>query len=130
MKKDGIIGTLFSAILHIGVIVAAVYFIYKGAGMCYDYGYRIFQEPPMAISGAGRTVSVTIPGDVTVRKLATMLESKGLVRDSKLTMLQFFCSEYRKDIKAGTYDLNTAMTAEEMFAVMAGGTWEEKEDDN
>lgn len=128
MKNDGIIGTIFSTLLHFGVIAAAVILIYRGAGMCYDYGYRIFKEPPVS-KGAGRVISVTIPEDISVRKLGEMLESKGLVRDSKLTMLQFFCSEYRKDIKAGTYDLSTAMTAEEMFYVMSGGEWEAEEDD-
>lgn len=129
MKNDGVLGAFVSTFLHIAVLVAAVVLIYRGAVICYDYGYRIFNEPPVAI-GEGRTVSVTVPSDFTVKNLAALLESKGLVRDSKLLILQYYCSEYRKDIKAGTYELSTAMTAEEMFGVMAGEEWEAETDDN
>lgn len=129
MKNDGVIGAFVSAFLHIAVLVAAAVLIFRGAVACYEYGYRIFNEPPVAI-GEGRTVSVTVPADFTVKNLAALLESKGLVRDSNLTILQFYCSEYRKDIKAGTYNLSTAMTAEEMFAVMAGEKWEAQTNDN
>lgn len=129
MKNDGVLGTLVSTVLHAAVLIAAVVLIYCGAIICYEYGYRIFQEPPVS-KGEGRVVSVTIPADYTVKSMASLLESKGLIRDSKLLILQYFCSEYREDIKAGTYELNTAMTAEEMFAVMAGEEWEAKTDDN
>lgn len=129
MKNDGVLGTLVSTILHAAILIVAVVLIYRGAVMCYEYGYRIFQEPPIS-KGEGRVVSVTIPADYTVTSMASLLESKGLIRDSKLLILQYFCSEYREDIKAGTYELNTAMTAEEMFSVMAGEVWEADTDDN
>lgn len=129
MKNDGVLGTLVSTVLHAAILIVAVVLIYRGAVMCYEYGYRIFQEPPIS-KGEGRVVSVTIPADYTVKSMASLLESKGLIRDSKLLILQYFCSEYREDIKAGTYELNTAMTAEEMFSVMAGEVWEADTDDN
>ena len=35
---------------------------------------------------------------------------------------EYLLSEYKKDWKPGTYELSTAMTAEEMMEVMAGQT--------
>jgi len=40
--------------------------------------------------------------------------------------LQYLLSEYKQDFKPGTYDLSTAMTAEEMMKVMATDTEEEE----
>ena len=62
-----------------------------------------------------------------MKALGELLEAKGLIRDKTLFVLQYFCSEYRKELKAGTYELKSSMTAEEMFAVMAGHGEEEEE---
>ncbi|MBO4291665.1 MAG: aminodeoxychorismate lyase [Lachnospiraceae bacterium] len=126
MKKDSLLGTAFSTIIHVLLIVAALYLIYHYAQICYEYGYRAFKEPPMS-SGEGKIVSVTIPSDISAKSMAKLLEAKGLSRDWKVAFLQYYCSEYRKEIKAGTYKLSTAMTVEEMFAVMAGVTDEAEE---
>lgn len=126
MKNDSVIGSVVSAIFQVALVVVAIYYIYHGALAAYDYGYRIFKEPPMS-AGEGRTVSVTIAEDTTPKSLGEMLENKGLVRDAKLLVLQYYCSEYRKDIKTGTFELSTAMTAEEMFAVMAAEQEEEED---
>jgi UPF0755 protein len=46
------------------------------------------------------------------------MESKGLSRDGKLFTLQYLFSEYKNDVKPGTYEVSTAMTAEEIMAAM------------
>ena len=51
--------------------------------------------------------------------IGNLFESKGLIRDARLFTLQYYLSEYRKDVKPGIFDLSTAMTAEEMMAAMA-----------
>lgn len=125
MKKDSPLSSLCTTLIHLLVVLVAIIYIYKGAVLCYSYGYRIFKEPPMTTS-PGRTVTVTIPEDITAVSMGKLLESKGLSRDSKLVVLQYYCSEYRKDLKAGTYELNTSMTVEEMFERMSlGEDWEE-----
>jgi len=47
-----------------------------------------------------------------------MIEEKGLTRDATLFALQYLLSEYKEDIKPGTYEVSTAMTAEEIMAAM------------
>jgi len=46
------------------------------------------------------------------------MEEKGLTRDATLFALQYLLSEYKEDIKPGTYEVSTAMTAEEIMAAM------------
>ena len=114
----GIVGNILDTCLQILLIIGIVYVIYKGAGIAYDYGYRVFTEKPMAAS-VGRDVEVTIPVDFNALELGELFEGKGLTRDAKLLALQYFCSEYREDVKGGTYTLSTTMTAEEMFESIA-----------
>ena len=118
MKTSSIIGAILGTLFRIVCTVLIVVVIYKGAVFCYDYGYRIFTEPAIS-SGTGRTVTVTIPQGMSAKAMGELFENQGLVEDSTLFMLQYYASEYRKDIKAGTFELSTAMTAEEMMKVMA-----------
>lgn len=123
MKPDSIVGAVCGMIFRAIFVIAAVYLIYRGTGICYDYGYRIFAEPAVS-SGEGRIISVTTTEEMDPFEMGELMEKKGLVRDGRLFGLQYYCSEYRKDVKPGTYELSTAMTAEEMFGVMAADTKE------
>ena len=69
-------------------------------------------------SGEGRTVTVTITESMTPMEIGELFESRGLVRDAKLFIMQYYLSEYTKDVGPGTFELSTAMTAEEMMAAM------------
>lgn len=127
MKAANLADAVLGAILKVAFAVAVVYLIYTGASTCYDYGYRIFTEPAIS-SGEGRKITVTLTSDMSATEIGTTLQEKGLVRDGKLFALQYLLSEYKKDWKPGTYELSTAMTAEEMMAVMAGQTESETEE--
>lgn len=117
MKPGNVIISVVGAIFRMAVIVFAVYAIYRGALLCYDYGYRIFTEPAVS-SGEGRTVTVAITEDMSASEIGQLLENKGLIRDAKLFVLQYYLSEYRKDVKPGIFELSTSMTVEEMMAAM------------
>lgn len=125
MKNDSVVGLVSGTIFRVVVVIFAVFYIYRGANVCYDYGYRIFMEPAMT-TGEGRSIMVTVTPNMSPRDIGKLFEQKGLVRDGHLFMLQYYCSEYKKDVKAGAFELSTSMTAEEMMAVMAGNVEEEK----
>ena len=74
----------------------------------------------MTITGEGKTITVNVTEGITVKALGGLLEAKGLIRDKMLFIAQYYCSEYKDAFKPGTYELSSTMTAEEMFAVMAG----------
>ncbi len=117
MKVLNIIGAVAGAIFRLVAAIAVVYLIYQGAGICYDYGYRIFTESAVS-TGEGRTVTVTVTENMSPMEIGELFEKRGLVRDAKLFTLQYYLSEYFKDVGPGTFELNTAMTAEEMMAAM------------
>jgi UPF0755 protein len=126
-KLLDLVGNVFDIIFRLALIIAVIYIIYTGAAKCYDYGYRVFTEEPVATAGAGKDVTITVPLDFSAKELGELFEEKGLTRDWILLVLQYYGSEYREDMKGGTFTLNTGMTAEEMFAVMAGADEEEEE---
>ena len=117
MKPANVIIAVFGAIFRVVITILAVYVIYRGALICYDYGYRIFTEPAIS-AGEGRTVTVAVTEDMSPSDIGRLFESKGLVRDARLFTLQYYLSEYRKDVGPGVFDLSTSMTAEEMMAAM------------
>ena len=121
-----IIKTIFA------VVIAAVIMmlIYRFALEAYDFGYRIFAEEPVSPE-PGLTMSVAIVEGKSTMEIGKILEEKGLIRDAYLFYLQEFFSSYHKELKPGIYELNTAMTPEQMMAVMANssGTSEEEEEE-
>ena len=124
MKSGSLMSAVLGAILKVIATIVVVFLVYKGAVTCYDYGYRIFTEPAVS-AGEGRTVTVTVPKGDSAVAIGELFAQKGLTRDAKLFALQYLCSEYREDVKPGTYELSTAMTAEEMMEVMATPAKEE-----
>ena len=106
MKAANLAGVVLGAILKVVFAVAVVYLVYTGASTCYDYGYRIFTEPAVS-SGEGRKITVTLTSDMSATQIGETMQDKGLVRDGKLFALQYLFSEYKKDWKPGTYELET-----------------------
>ncbi|MCQ2493053.1 MAG: hypothetical protein MJ104_00505 [Lachnospiraceae bacterium] len=117
-KILSVVGNIFDAVINILLVVGIIYVIYKSAFTCYDYGYRIYTEAPVS-TGEGREVTLVIPVDFTAKELGELFANNGLSNDHILCMLQYYASEYREDIKGGTYTLNTNMTVEEMFEKIA-----------
>ena len=113
-----VVASMLGALWRVAVVILAVYVIYQGAELCYDYGYRIFTEPAVE-TGEGKTVTVTITSNMTPKDIGALFEKKGLVKDGTLFMFQYYLSEFMKDVNPGTFELSTAMTAEEMMKVMA-----------
>ena len=125
MKAWNIVSAVVGAIIRAAVAIAVVYLIYRGAVICYDYGYGIFTEPAIS-SGEGRTVTVAVTEEMSASDIGTLLENKGLIRDKYLFVLQYYLSEYRKDVKPGVFELSTSMTAEDMMKVMASAAEEDE----
>lgn len=127
MKYGNVVSAVFGTILKVIAAIVVVFLIYKGAMLCYDYGYRVFMEPAVS-AGEGRTITVTVEKDMDALQIGELFAAKGLVRDAKLFALQYTLSEFKKDVKPGVFELSTAMTAEEMMEAMANAGAEEVEE--
>lgn len=121
------VGGTLQLIIKAVALVFIITYILRISTAAYDYGYRVFAEPPISV-GEGRTISVFIDDKESAKEVGEMLQDKGLIRDANLFMIQELLSEHRGKIKPGIYDLNTSMTAQEMLAVIAPDEEEESED--
>ena len=117
MGGKQIVGAVFGTVMKVVVAAVVLMFIYRYSIMAYDYGYRIFGEEPVDAE-PGRDVSLQVAESDDAEDIGLMLEQKGLIRDAKLFMIQEMLSGSESEITAGTYELNTAMTVEEMLDIM------------
>ncbi|MGN1315276.1 MAG: endolytic transglycosylase MltG [Lachnospiraceae bacterium] len=128
MNSKEIVVSIFATTFKVVLAIIIVMLVYKGSVTAYEYGQRVFNEPPVT-GGSGRTIRVTIVEGSTAEEIGAELEKKGLIRDRRLFQLQELLSEYRNKLQSGTYELNTSMTAEEMMAIMAAGKGESESGD-
>lgn len=119
MKVDKMVIKTLTTVLKVVLAVVVVMFVYKGATLAYDYGYRVFAEEPVD-AAPGLDMDVVVEDGMGPKEIGIMLESRGLIKDGTLFYLQNILSKYKGDLKAGTYTLNTSMTTEEMMAVISG----------
>lgn len=126
MKAGYLIAAAVEMIVKVVILAAVVLFIFRGATQAYDFGYKVFADEPMSILG-GRTITVGISDSMSTSDIAQMLEEKGLIEDAKLFVVQELLSAHHGEIAPGIYDLSTAMTAQEMLALMAAPAEEEDE---
>lgn len=118
MSVKYVIGATAQIVIKVAVFAYLIMYIFRTAIAAYDYGYRVFTEPPLSY-GDGRIISVYIEEDNSALDVGEMLQEKGLIRDGRLFMIQELLSEHHGNIQPGVYDLNTNMTAQEILAVIA-----------
>ena len=117
--------SFMSFVIRGAILAFIIMGIYRAGQKAYDFGFRIFTEEAMT-SAPGRDVAVTIVQGDSILDVGKDFEEKGLIRDPYLFYAQKKCSLYDADIKPGFYTLNTSMTTEEMFAIIAGRSDEEE----
>ena len=127
MKAGHLIAAAIEMVIKVVVIAAAIIFIFRGATGAYEFGYRVFADEPMSVTG-GRTITVGISEAMKIKDIAKMLEEKGLIEDANLFIVQELLSAHHNEIVPGIYALSTSMTAQEMIAVMSAPSGEEEED--
>lgn len=125
MSIKDVIFAIFETAFKLAAAAVIVVMIYRGANLAFDYGYRIFQEPPM--SEVGRDVTVTIPEGMSAEEMGELFYQKGLIRDVNLFRLQYLLSEFKDDLNSGKFILSTSMQVEEMMKVMTGDPIEEED---
>lgn len=113
------LGAVIAMVARIAIAAAVIVVVFRLAVQAYDFGFRIFAEPPVA-EGNGRTVSVVVLEGNDAMDIGNMLEEKGLIRDARLFYVQERLSNYHNLIQPGVYELNTAMTIEQMINIMGG----------
>lgn len=118
MNSKEVVISVFSIVFKIVFAIIIVMLVYKWSLQAYDYGQRVFNEPPMS-AGSGRVISVVVNEGDTAKEIGMMLEKNGLIRDAMLFRIQEMLSAYKGEMLPGTYELNTSMTTDEMMEIMS-----------
>lgn len=129
MKVAHLVGAAVETIIKVVVLAVIVMFALRGAAEAYDFGYRVFADEPVSVSG-GRTITVGVSQGMEVTDIAQMLEEKGLIEDAKLFVVQELLSAYHGELLPGIYDLSTDMTAAQMMEIMSTPAAETATEDN
>ena len=124
MNSKEVVVSIFSTVFKIVLAIIIVILVYKWSLTAYEYGQRVFNEPPMTV-GDGRTVTVIVEDGEGAKEIGATLENLGLIRDADLFRIQEMLSAYKDKMKPGAYELNTSMTTEEMMAIMSNEAEEE-----
>ena len=125
MNSKEVVISVFSTVFKIVLAIIIVMLVYKWSLSAYEYGQRVFNEPPMS-AGSGRSVTVVIKQGDTTKEIAEMLEKNGLIRDAELFIIQEMLAEYKDKMLPGTYELSTAMTTDEMMGILSSPVEEEE----
>ena len=118
MNSKEVVISIFSTVFKVVLAIIIVMLVYKWSTTAYEYGQRVFNEPPMS-AGSGRTVSFVVKEGESAKEIGANLEKNGLIRDAALFRIQEMLSAYKDEMKPGTYELNTSMTTDEMMAIMS-----------
>ena len=127
MDAGRILMKFFSVCLSVIVFVVFAFLLYRMGEYSFDFGYRVFTEKAMTTEENAKDKVVRITSDMGAEKIGDLLESKELIRDSNLFVVQLMLSAYKDDMKPGTYTLSTSMTAKEMMQVISAEEEEETE---
>lgn len=123
-----VIGATVQIVIKVVLFTFIIMYILRIATAAYDYGYRVFTEPPITY-GEGRIISVYIEDGSSALDVGEMLQEKGLIRDGRLFMIQELLSENHGKIQPGVYDLSTTMTAQEILELIAQESETDEETD-
>lgn len=118
--KVGKAGLIFAGgVFRMALYVCAAVFIFWAGKTAYQFAYDVFDQEAMS-PGDGQEVTVVIPEGATVYQIGEILESKGLIEDARVFYVQEKLSNYKGQLKSGTYLLSTAYTPDRIMGILAG----------
>lgn len=123
MSGKQIVGAVVGTVTKVVVAAVVLMFVYRYSIMAYDSGYRLFGEEAID-EEPGREVSLLVSEGDSAEEIGQMMEDKGLIRDAWLFVVHEKLADLEDGIAPGTYELNTAMTVEEMVELMVNHTEE------
>ena len=93
--------------------------IFWAGRQSYSFGYRVFNQQAVS-PGEGTVVTVSIPTGAGDYEVAKILETRGLVDDALVFLVQEYLAGYWGSLGSGRFDLSTAYTPQYIMSVLAG----------
>ncbi len=118
------------------VIAVAVMLLHEAIVQGYRFGHSLFYDTAAA-EFPGEDMRVTIEEDSSLINIAAALEESGLIKNRFSFIIQslfyeygYKFSSYGNPVKAGTFLLNTSMTAKEIIVTLRDGNQEEETEES
>ncbi len=119
-EKAGKVGlVLAGGVFRIALYVCVFVLLFWVGKTAYHFGYDVFNQHAMS-PGEGQEVTVVIQDTSSALNVGRTLESKGLIDNAYVFVLQEFLSNYHGKLQPGTYLLSTAYTPTRIMGIMAG----------
>lgn len=109
-------GMIISISLQMIVCAVVIIFLYDAGVKGFAFGESIFSPEAVSSQENGKDMIVIVEEGASDLDVAKLLESKGLIRDYKVFLVQ--AKLYQATLYPGTYTLNTSMTSEEMLEIL------------
>lgn len=119
MRIRGILVNTLLFLLKMLAVIVIVAAVLKFGGYAYEFGHSIYDNSSVS-DPPGKDVAVVIPEGCPTSQAAKLLESKGLIKDAYVFMVQERLSRYHGQMKPGNYVLNTSWNGQEMIAILSG----------
>ncbi|MBO6133864.1 MAG: endolytic transglycosylase MltG [Lachnospiraceae bacterium] len=119
MKINAILTSFVGILARLAMTLFLIIMCFKLTVAAYNFGYRVFSEPPISKSN-GVSITVDIPTGSSAYNIGKILKNRGLIRDEKLFYIQERLSAYHGKLLPGKYTFQTTMTADDMMKIMAG----------
>ena len=103
--------TVGQVLTGVGACLLAVvlaFLLYLGITKGYEFGYRVFNEPPVSPDN-GTIVEYTVDKGDGITEIARELADMGMIRDPLIMVVQKIIYQYT--IYPGEYSLSTAMSS-------------------
>ena len=110
---------MVKAVKFMIILVAATMLFLIVADYIRDYRAAYEEELTSTTSVDGEEVIVEIPKDSSVKEIAKILKKNGLIRFERAFVKRVKNSEFRGQLKAGTFTLHKGMCTLDMMAVMS-----------
>lgn len=117
MNVKQLLGAITGMIIKIAIAAVVIVLVFRAAVFAYDFGFQLFADIPVS-EGDGRTVSVTLSQMQDLNDVADLLEEKGVIRNATAFKISAKLSECDDRIAAGTYELSTAMSMEQILQML------------
>lgn len=91
--------------------------VYLGQS-AYHYTHAVITDEALE-TAPGKNVMIQISEDVSMKKLAEVLEENGLIEDAFIFRIQTKLFDGPETVKAGGYELNTSMKPSEMLKILS-----------
>ena len=116
-------------LLRLAIVLLVIAAIWRVGQTGYDFAYHVVSDAAVDPE-PGRDVKVSVTSDMGNKEIAKLLESRGLITDSRTFQIQLKLTDYDDKLKPGTYELNTSMTPRRIMKILAGEEKTEEDEES